>query len=343
MASVDWKKYRAGSLSHYSPHFDEEKRRELTHANKHIDPEMSVYNLTLGTDNWKDCCDKLAKRVKEVDKEHPPKRVKKDRVTTMSLYTVCPKEIEERGIPAVHEYFEKVHERFVEYFGEENVGGTFCHLDEQHTYIDAKTQEERESLYHAHTFVACYVDTEITRTKTVKKKDDEGKAIKEKTKVRERLVGINAKNFSTRQRMKEVNKIMEEICNDYDIEWHTGEGKNFETVETLKAKSAYLEAEEAGKHSRDLYYQIETQNQIIRNNDMILTKQLITKKDFLDENKDLPFNILTILKAKNPELYKKLFEEAKREIDEIKSYDPFKKPNKIQNKNKKFNSLDFDR
>ena len=43
--------------------------------------------------------------------------------------------------------------------------------------------------------------------------------------------------------MQEVNRVMEDICHEYGIEWHTGEGKNHETVETLKAKSAKEERE----------------------------------------------------------------------------------------------------
>jgi hypothetical protein len=57
------------------------------------------------------------------------------------------------------------------------------------------------------------------------------------------MQGVNGKTFSSRKHMQEVNRVMEDICHEYGIEWHTGEGKNHETVETLKAKSAKEERE----------------------------------------------------------------------------------------------------
>lgn len=198
----------------------------MHHQNQHIDPTMTKYNFSIGASDFYEVCEKVERRIKEVDEKHPPKRVKKDRVTAFSLYIVCPKEISDKGMVTASEYFRKVYGRLEDYFGSENVGGGFVHFDEKHSYIDARTKEQRESLHHMNVFIPAYVDEEVKTKKGAT-----------------RIVGINGKHASSRRHMQDVNKIMEDICHEYGIEWHTGQGKNRETVETLKAKSAKAERE----------------------------------------------------------------------------------------------------
>ena len=237
MASVDWMKLKAGDMRKLAGHYQQELREKLNHSNKHINPEMTKHNYSIGAKDFYEACDKAKARVEEADKEHPPQRVKKDRVVACSLGIVCPPEIADKGLVAASDYFDKVYGKLEDYFGKENVCGGFVHFDEQHIYIDAKTKEKRKSLFHMNVFVVAYVDEEVYAK--VPDPEDPKKRINGK----KRMQGVNGKTFSSRKHMQEVNRVMEDICHEYGIEWHTGEGKNHETVETLKAKSAKEERE----------------------------------------------------------------------------------------------------
>ena len=214
MASVDWKKlHGAKEAGAKKAHFDEELRATVDHENEHIDKALSHLNYSLGAASYAEAVEALEARTREVDQVLPPKRIRKDRVTGFSLYTVCPEEIQQAG--KADEYFRKVHEAFCRIFGPENVHGSFIHKDERHEYLDTRTGEIRTSLFHAHTIVSAYVP---------------GK-------------GINGKLACTRSSMRTVNKALEEICREYGIEWHTGQGKESRTMDELKAASAKAERE----------------------------------------------------------------------------------------------------
>ena len=212
MASVDWQKiHGAAEAGAKKAHFDEALRATVDHENEHIDRSLSHLNYALGVASYAEAVRRMEERTKEVDAVLPPQRVRKDRVTGLSLYTVCPEEIQKAG--KEDEYFRKVHEAFCRIFGPENVHGSFIHKDERHEYLDTRTGETRTSLYHAHTIISAYVP---------------GK-------------GINGKQACTRSSMRTVNKALEEICREYGIEWHTGRGKESRTMDELKAESARLE------------------------------------------------------------------------------------------------------
>lgn len=233
MASVDWSKIKEGGMRHLAVHYQQSLRESVKHhSNQHINQEKTKDNFSLGAKDFYEACDKINARIKEVDEKYPPKRKTKDRVTACSLYIVCPAEISALGEDKTKEFFEKAYKALEDHFGAENVGGGFVHMDEIHTYKDAETKEDRQSLHHMNVFVAAFVDEDINRKPT-----------KKNPKAKEHLIGINGKHFCSRKRMNEVNKIMESVCHEYGHEWHTGKGKNYETVETLKAKSAKAERE----------------------------------------------------------------------------------------------------
>lgn len=252
MASVDWMKLQSGGMRKLAGHYQQELREKLNHSNHHINPEMTKHNFSIGAKDFYEACDKVNARIQEVDKEHPPKRIKKDRVVACSLYVPCPPEICDKGIEASSDFMRKVYAAMEDYFGKENVGGGFVHLDEQHEYIDANTKEKRMSLHHMNVFLPAFVDEDIKTKKGI-----------------EHMTGINGKNFVSRKHMKEVNKIMEDICHEYGIEWHTGQGKNHETVETLKAKSAQIERELLEKEVAELG---EKKSELIQENTDIQTQ-----------------------------------------------------------------------
>lgn len=266
MASVDWMKLKVGAMRNLAPHFQQELREKLNHSNQHINKEMTKYNFSIGAKDFYEACDNLDARVKEVDAEHPPTRIKKDRVVGCSLEIVCPQEIADQGIDKATEFFQKSYEALEDLFGKENVCGGFVHFDEVHDYIDCRTKESRKSLYHMNTFIAAYVDEDVSVKKTKKEIEKEtaetGEPPKDDKK-KVRMTGINGKTFSSRKHMHESNKVMEDLCHEYGIEWHTGEGKNFETIETLKAKSARAERELAEMENQKAQERLtETKNKL---------------------------------------------------------------------------------
>ena len=234
MASVDWMKLKTGGMRHLAVHFQQELRETKDHSNRNINKELTKNNVTFGVKDFYEACDKMDARIKEVDEKYPPKRRvdPKERVVGCSLNVVCPPEIAALGTDKVVEYFKTTYEKMEDYFGKDNLCGGFVHLDETHTYKDAETKEDRESLFHMNVFVVSFVDEEVTTKPT--KKNPSGKS---------HVVGINGKHFQSRKHMNEVNQKMEDICKEYGVKWQNGKGKNHETIESMKAKSAQIKRE----------------------------------------------------------------------------------------------------
>lgn len=248
MASVDWKKiHGSGEAGAKKAHFAAELRETVDHENEHINKNLSHLNYSLGAASYAEAVELLEARTRTVDAELPPKRIRKDRVTGFSLYTVCPEEIQQAG--KADEYFRKVHEAFRRIFGPENVHGSFIHKDERHEYLDTRTGEIRTSLFHAHTIVSAYVP---------------GK-------------GINGKLACTRSSMRTVNKALEEICREYGIEWHTGQGKESRTMDELKAASAKAERE----RQEELLLEPEAVREIQQRKPLLSKDEVIIKADDL--------------------------------------------------------------
>ena len=217
MASVNWMKLttqRAGSLI---KHNDAEERIKHEHANKDINTELTELNYTIGCSSWREACEKNSKRVAEVDAVQPPQRVRKDRVTAVSLEVPCPKAIKDKGLADA--FFQKVHELYELYFGKSNVQGSVVHKDEVHEYTD-KTADgsyiKKESLEHMHTLVTAY---------TSKK-------------------GINGKAFETRERLKGLNDGIDAMCRrEFGVEFNTKETAGQKSVEALKLEGQVVDAE----------------------------------------------------------------------------------------------------
>ena len=215
MASVDWLKMttqRAGSMI---KHNSQEARFEVEHSNPDIDKELTSLNYTIGAPDYKDMLRALKKRIDEVDKKHPPLRVKADRITCCMLVAPCPLEIQRAG--KEKQFFEDMQKVYYDFFGKGNVLGSCIHYDEQHEYID-KDGTKRMSLVHAHTLVAAYAEW----------KDKDGKE----------RAGINGKNFMTKARLTGLNKAMcSMVKKNYDVDYNTGMEPRKEKTEKLKADS----------------------------------------------------------------------------------------------------------
>lgn len=207
MASVNWMKATAQKAGGLRKHLGQAERVGGNHSNEHIDKELSHQNYAIGCSDYAEALKQMKERTRGVDKVLPPKRVRKDRVTCCFLELPCPRAITEQG--KSDEFFRKAHEIYAEFFGKENVHGTFVHKDEVHEYT-AKDGSLRTSLEHAHTLVSAFVA---------------GK-------------GINGKMFETRAKIKALNAIMDKMCiREFGVHLNTGERAERKSVETLKQES----------------------------------------------------------------------------------------------------------
>ena len=215
MASINWMKCTTQKAAALYVHMNTKARTERSHSNENIDKTKTKDNYCIGTKSYAETIARMKKRTEEVDKIKPPQRVRKDRVTCCMMEYTCPKELTDKG--KQKKFFETMHEVLCQFFGAENVHGTFIHVDEIHTYTDYKTGTERQSLAHAHTLVSAYSDE----------------------------YGINGKNFETRQRLKELNNITNYVIKRlYGMNYNNGDGRNYETIESLKAMSRTLKQNE---------------------------------------------------------------------------------------------------
>lgn len=207
MASVNWLKATTQKAGGMKKHLGQEERENGNHSNPDIDKSLSCNNYAVGCRSYSEALQNMKERTKAVDKVKPPKRVRKDRVTCCFLELPCPRELTEQG--KSDEFFQKAHAVYAEFFGKENVHGTFVHKDEVHEYRD-KNGETKLSCEHAHTLVSAYTEDK----------------------------GINGKAFETRSRIKALNTAMDEMCvHEFGIHLNTGERPDRKSVERLKEET----------------------------------------------------------------------------------------------------------
>lgn len=222
MASINWLKLTAQSASGLYVHLEQSARMSTkTHSNGNINPMLTIKNYSIGSSSYSEALKKMKDRTKSVDSVKPPKRVKKDRVVACMLEYTCPPEIDSKA------FFAVMYEVLCEYFGKDNVHGSFIHTDEVHEYIDAESKQLRTSLVHAHTLVSAYTEE----------------------------FGINGKNFETRARLNELNKITDYVIQKrFGIRYNTGKGKSYKSVTELKTESMHLEMQSSDSRSDFIEY-----------------------------------------------------------------------------------------
>lgn len=212
MASCDWMKFHGATESKaVLRHNDRQKRKEDLHSNPDIDKTMTDSNLDILDRTYKEKCVVYDSKVKALEKN--VKRLKKDRVTMIGIEIPIPNEIPDDQV----ELFTKLSFGAVgDLVGYENIISVDTHNDEQHTYIDSKTKQERMSMRHIHISCVPGVDG-----------------------------ALNGKQFVTRARMIDLNNEIENICqNEFGCQFLTGEGtKSKDSVEALKMKSKKAELE----------------------------------------------------------------------------------------------------
>lgn len=224
MAGVLFQKMELSALDGIGIHYDEEIRGNVGfHSNKDIDTSKSYLNYNHGPyKKWKDMAEAMKEEIAKVDREIPPKRIRKDRKTWLIAEVHCPKEIEEMGKEDA--FFQKAYGVLGKVF-DDHVIGAQIHKDEVHEYRQKKdgSIEKRESRMHMDLFI-------VPVTK----------------------IGINMKTFLNRKRIVAANKVMQEMtAKEYGISYHTGAGKNKDTVETLKERSKMIGEVEKAKTELD--------------------------------------------------------------------------------------------
>ena len=238
MASVNLKKeqIRTGRIIGTN-HMDRVKENDTrSHSNKNINPELSSGNFHVGCNSFKEAMDNAEKRLKEVDKVLPPKRLKKDRIEVLLVNIPCPREITEQG--RTKEFFDKVNDCMKEYFGEENWHGMEVHVDEVHGYYDRVQHEECMSLEHAHGVATPFV---------------EGK-------------GVNAKGFMTKANLSRATQVVDEMClKEFGVSYRTYQDPQHKSIEELKSETNIARNE--------MQKVIDTQNKMIDQNRDTIVKQ----------------------------------------------------------------------
>jgi hypothetical protein len=201
MASVSITKHTMVSAS--SGQINHCYRTHENYSNKDIDFERSSENIYLGCHNANEARIRLHERVDAVDAVQPPKRVKKDRVVCVEYELPAPRE----GMSENEQvrFLRGAYNKLVEEYGEDIICGAI-HGDEVHNYSDSTGQHV--SRIHLHVLG-------VPRTE-------------EK--------GINGKAFLTRNKYREVNELMDELCIEmfgYPFQDGTKQ-KSRGTVEQLK-------------------------------------------------------------------------------------------------------------
>lgn len=186
MASVSWSKNKKGeldkNLAHASRH---DKKKNVDYDNPDIDPSRYGENYSIGGNwnRWRDERNRLLAQVRKLDELHPPKRVRQDRVTSISYVISLPKGL--IGSGKEKEFFDMAYNELAEFSGgKENLTTGYVHADEIHDYYDPIKRKEVQSRQHLHVSGIPWTEE----------------------------FGVNAKNFQTRSRMKELNDRINDKC-----------------------------------------------------------------------------------------------------------------------------------
>ena len=210
MASVDFHcKCKGGSDSKaIMRHNDKEERMksDVEHSNEHLDKAKTPFNLAYKNRSYEEVKLFYDKRILELDATTNTNK-RKDRVTMFGLEIPRPPELRKEDHA---KWFNETCKLVEDWVGSDNFIEGHFHVDEVHDYYDTEKKEWCTSVEHCHLQVIPEVD---------------GK--------------LNAKAFSSRKRMIELNKQIDKMTQTkFGVSFMTGEGKRHGKVEDLKIKSA---------------------------------------------------------------------------------------------------------
>lgn len=208
MASVDFKKlHTAVDVKRVLRHCDKDMRVQDNHNNEHINKQVTSLNQQRPR-SYEDTC-KLYDDIIAKHDEQPNANKRKDRVTCFALEIPCPAELA-KDRKSLRKWFMSVDKIMSDHCGKDNILQSYVHFDEVHTYKDAETGQDRESVPHVHYAVIPLIN---------------GK--------------LNGKQFSNKKNMITLNDRIEDMTErDFGVHWATGsKRKSKKEVETLKLQS----------------------------------------------------------------------------------------------------------
>lgn len=225
MASANFQKIKTPQEAKAKMRHDErEKRLENNHTNKHIDKSMTKYNLDYFAKadgsplTYEETCQRYDDIMEKLD-SMPRANKRKDRVTNVCIEIPTPDDMTPEQ---EDKFFYLCGDILAEKYGEENLLQGYFHKDEQHEYRDFRTGEPKTSRNHGTFRFVPVVD---------------GK--------------LNAKKFTSRANIVDVNNQLEEMCQrEFGIGFNNGKGKRGLSVEELKNASAKKEADLIRKGAR---------------------------------------------------------------------------------------------
>jgi len=226
MASVDFRKCKAGSgdAGALLRHCDTRERLKHGHSNEHIDKALTPLNRQ-GARSYEQTMAALRDRLAELD-ARPGANVRKDRVECFILEAPIP-----AGVRNVEAFADMVVQEISKFSGPQNVLNWYLHRDERHDYVDHG--EIKTSLDHVHVAVVPEVDGRL-----------------------------NGKTFSSRERMIDLNKRIDERAREMGgPAFLAGTHPRKRSVEELKIAS-YKEAAVAEKEARAAQRQAEREREI---------------------------------------------------------------------------------
>lgn len=174
------------------------------YANPDIDPDKAGHVWVIGT--AKECQKRIRENIAKIDKNQPPKRVKKDRKTVAELCVPAPREGTSQE--DAMRFFAAVYDE-LDAEGYHVCGGG-VHGDEVHDYIDPDDKQLHRSRLHMHVLL-----------------------------VPETERGLNMKSWLTRDRFRELNALCDRVCmRELGHRYQDGsKAKSRGKVEVLKEKS----------------------------------------------------------------------------------------------------------
>lgn len=174
------------------------------YANPDIDPDKAEHVWVIGT--AKECQKRIRENIAKIDKNRPPKRVKKDRKTVAELCVPAPREGTSQE--DAMRFFAAVYDE-LDTDGYHVCGGA-VHGDEVHDYIDPDDRQLHRSRLHMHVLL-----------------------------VPETERGLNMKSWLTRDRFRELNALCDRVCmRELGHRYQDGsKAKSRGKVEALKERS----------------------------------------------------------------------------------------------------------
>lgn len=244
MASIDFKKIKsAGALKAMIRHCDHEERLKHEHSNEDINKEKTHENINYTKMTYEQSCNRFDKRIEVLDSSTNTNK-RKDRVVAFGLTVPSCDGMTRKEST---DFFMDCCKIFQSEFSAKNIISAIAHYDEIHSYMN--NGELKESREHLHFYVVPEID---------------GK--------------LNGKTFSSKKRMIELNKKIDQLAKEkYHKQFLTNEPARKRSVEELKSISN-KEQEQRIKTRDELLHDIEDKSKSLEKTLMEL-RELEVKRD----------------------------------------------------------------